>query len=156
MQDIEKSRTSVRQLIRNPSGRLIVVLALGVLVILGVVFGPGEWENITKNYDKRPQVIFQTPAPPVVVWSNEEARIFFTEYAVANPPPSDLEVIPGIATCWDYVVSQTGEPPEIIGTHSKLSTEDVSLGSKSSVWSAFAGDKIWRFWENTRSVHGPC
>jgi hypothetical protein len=156
MQRIEKSRTSFRQKIRNPSGRMVIGLFLAAVVIFSFIFGRGEWNTISTNLENRPKLKIRTPAPPVVVWSIPEGTQFFTDYAMAHSAPAEQDLDPEIVTCWDYVMSQTGEPPRVIGYHSPLSTESVSLGVKSSVWSVLAGEKVWRFWENTREVHGPC
>ena len=144
MPRVEKSQTSFRQEIRNPSTRWVIGILILVIVILLAIFGRGEWDTVSTNFDNRPKLTAATPWVPVDGWSHAEATAFFTNYAVSNRPPVGLETIPGIITCWDYVLSQTGEAPEII------------KGGSISLWSALAGRRAWRFWENTRSVLGPC
>mgnify|MGYP001239939498 CR=1 FL=1 len=153
---VEKSRTSLRQELRNPSGWWIVLLIIAVIAILGAIFGRGEWDTISTNLENRPKLIIPTPRPPIVGWSHAKATAFFTNYAVSNPPPVGLETIPGINTCWDYVLSQTGEAPEIVSFRSNVSSIAVPQGGSVALWSAIAGRRAWRFWENTQSVLGPC
>ena len=156
LQDLQKSRTSVRQKIRNPSGRLLISLFVAVVVIVIAIVGPGEWDRISTNFDKRPKLSVATPRPPVDGWSHAEATAFFTNYAVSNPPPIGLDTIPGISTCWDYVLWQTGEAPKISSFRSNVTSVGVPQGGSVVLWNVIADRRVWRFWENTRSVVGPC
>ena len=156
MPRVEKSRRSFRQELRNPSTRWVIGIPIVVLIILGAIFGPGEWDTVSTNFDNRPTLAAATPWVPVARWSHAEATAFFTNYAVSNPPPVGLETIPGIITCWDYVLYQTGEAPEIVSFRSSVTGIGIPQGGSVSLWSALAGRRAWRFWENTRSVLGPC
>ena len=153
---VEKSRASIRQELRNPSTRWIIGIPIVVIIILGAIFGPREWDTVSTNFENRPKLVAATPWVPVDGWSHAEATAFFTNYAVSNPPPVGLETIPGIITCWDYVLWQTGEAPEIVSFRSSVTGIAVPQGGSVSLWSALAGRRAWRFWENTRSVLGPC
>ncbi len=156
MQDIRKSKTSVRQLLRNPSGR--VTLAFAFIVIAGLVglFVLAEGGTIKENYDNRPKLIVAEPPAPAYRWTETLALDFFREYATARPAPSDQVLALGVETCLDYAVSRsTGD---LVPFHMGTSVRSVvaPLAAIPPRWGLSAGDVTWQFWENTRSVVGPC
>ncbi len=55
MEDLKKSKTSVLQLLRNPSGLVTVVLGSGVIAVPPAVFLAGEIGGIKGNLDNRPK-----------------------------------------------------------------------------------------------------
>lgn len=156
MDDIRKSQTSLRQSIRNPSGRVIIVLGVGVIAILLAIFLPGEISNIKENFDKRPKVIVVTPSPPPHRWTEGRALDFFREYATIRPAPADRLLSTGIETCWDFAMSESSGALVPFRMGSGVNSIVAPLAPNTPLWGLISGDSIWRFWENTRSVVGPC
>lgn len=163
MQALQKSNTSVRQLLRNPSGRVIAVLILIIVIVVLAIFGRGEWDTISENFSKRPKLIMPTAGPPPHRWSDEQAYEFFMEYAMAQPPPEGLKTA-GVQTCWDYVVSLSVDPPQpakAVSTGNSSNNPASAHGPGVPAfdvprWTLLSGNSSWQFWENTRSVVGPC
>ncbi len=156
MDDLRKSNTSVRQLIRNPSGRVAVAIGVGVIAILLAVFYFAEFDDVKENFDNRPKLIVATASPPAYRWTEDLALDFFREYAIARPAPDDRALSAGVETCWDFATSESSG--DLIPFHmaSNVSSIVAPLASIPPLWGIAAGDSSWRFWENTLSVVGPC
>ena len=156
MDDLRKTQTSLRQSIRNPSGRVIIALGVGVIAVLFAIFLPGEISNIKENFDDRPKVIVVTPSPPPHRWSEGRALDFFREYAIARPAPDDRVLSPEVETCWDFAMTESSGA--LIPFHMGSGANSIAapLAPISPLWGLIAGDSVWRFWENTLSVVGPC
>ena len=156
MDDVRKSQTSLRQSIRNPSGRVIIALAVGVIAILLAIFLPGEISNVKENFDKRPKVIVVTPSPLPHRWTEGRALDFFREYATIRPAPAGRLLSTGIETCWDFAMSESSGALVPFRMGSGVNSIVAPLAPNTPLWGLISGDAIWRFWENTRSVVGPC
>lgn len=156
MQDIKKSKTSVRQSLRNPSGRM--ALAFLFIVIAGLIglFVLSEGGTIKENFDNRPKLSVAEPGLPAYQWTETLALDFFREYAIARPAPPDQVLAVGVESCWDFAVSRsTGDMvPFHMGTSVKSNV--APLAAIPPRWGLSTGDVTWQFWENTRSVVGPC
>ena len=156
MDDLKKTDTSLRQFIRNPSGRVTLVLGVGAIAILLAIFISREGGEIKENFDNRPKLIVATPLPPAYRWTQNQALDFFREYAIARPAPDHRGLSAGVETCWDFANSESSGDllPFRMGTSTNQHSAPLAAGP--ALWGLAAGDANWRFWENTRSVVGPC
>lgn len=159
---MNKSDTSVRQMIRNPSGRLVVALSIALLVGVVVWFFLIEFGDIKDKFDNRPKLAVVTAGPPPHRWSTDQALDFFREYAIARPAPADHVQSDGLATCWDFALALSSDSPASLGdlVPFHMGTNPNSIIAPQArpqpLWGINAGDISWRFWENTLSVVGPC
>ncbi len=127
-----------------------------MIAVLFAIFLPGEISNIQENFGKRPKVIVATPPPPPHRWTEGRALEFFREYAIARPAPDDRVLSSGVETCWDFAMSESSGALAPFHMGSTVDSIVGPLAPVTPLWGLIAGDSIWRFWENTRSVVGPC
>jgi hypothetical protein len=155
LQDLKKSENSLRQQLRNPSGRTVGVIVVLTLIVLGATLGPRLYDGIQNVIDNRPELLVVEPGPPPHQWSDQQAFEFFRDYAVPRPPPDGVE-IQGVESCWDYALTLSESPPQPAKALSSVSSGAFAQGASVPLWNVIVGDSVWRFWENTRSVVGPC
>ncbi|MCH8102333.1 MAG: hypothetical protein IIB28_04170 [Chloroflexi bacterium] len=156
MDDFKKSQSSLRQSIRNPSGRVVIAFSIGVIAVLLTVFFLTEFDDIKENLESAPKLVVVTAGPPPHRWTGEIALDFFREYAIARPAPGDRVLSAGVETCWDFATSESSGPLVPFHMASNVNSLVAPLASIPPLWGLAAGDSSWRFWENTLSVVGPC